>query len=191
MVGVRVGVDHGCHRARAQMLVGEIERRLGRLVRAQRVDHDPAGIPLHEGDVGEIKAAHLPDTLAHLEEPMLCHQLGLPPQAGVHGVGRRLPQKVEGGEIPDRLASRRRDHRVLAGCDEAARHEVEIARVREIALVAHHLVRRTREGRRRLGSCQRRCRGRSFRYTRTAGERQRADPDQQCRFHPNLPRLSV
>ena len=61
VIGVGVRVDHRDHGALAELLVDELERRRGGLLRGQRIEHDPAGVALDEADVGQIEAAHLVD----------------------------------------------------------------------------------------------------------------------------------
>jgi hypothetical protein len=67
MIGVAVGVQHGSDGPLPEGGVGEIETRLGRERRGERIDDDPPLIPLDEGDVGDVIAARLPDVLDDFE----------------------------------------------------------------------------------------------------------------------------
>lgn len=87
VVDVRVRVDDAGHRALAAVLPVQRERRRRGLGGDQRIDHEHAGAALDERDVRQVEPAHLVDALGHLEQTLLGDQLGLPPQARVHGVG--------------------------------------------------------------------------------------------------------
>ena len=132
VIGVAVGVDHRHHRPRAQLGVGQLQRRLGDLHRGQGVDDDPASLAGDEGDVGDVKTAHLPDPVHDLVEAVPGQQLGLAPEAGV-GAGRGGgPEEVIGRQVPDHMAIRRQDPGIGAGGDEAPVGEVEILATGEI-----------------------------------------------------------
>ena len=93
MVNVRVGKDDGRDRLVTQVLPGECKRYARRLCGGQRVHHNPAGLALDQGHVGDVKAAKLVDAFHHLEEPDVRVQLGVPPKAGVDGVGRLVSEE--------------------------------------------------------------------------------------------------
>ena len=63
VIDMGVAVDNGDDRLLAEFLGDEIERGLRGLRRDQRVDDDPAGVALDEGDVGQVIAAHLVDAV--------------------------------------------------------------------------------------------------------------------------------
>ena len=67
MIGVAVGVQHGRDGTLPERGVGEIETRLRRERRGERIDDHPPLIPLDEGDIGDVVAARLPDVLGDLK----------------------------------------------------------------------------------------------------------------------------
>ena len=183
VIRVRVRVDHGHHRPRPKLFVRQLQRRLGRLVRTERVDDDPARRALHEGDVGEVKPAHLPDGLAHLIEPVPAHQLALPPEAGVHRFGRGFLQEVERRKVPHHLSACGGDLRVLTRGHKSALREREVLRIGKVARRQHPGVFGLREGRRRLRSSKRSRQGRRRHWSgfnaRTPRNQHHAQPGNQ------------
>ena len=129
VVDVRVAVDDRDDRPLAEVLGHEIVGRLRRLGRDQRIEHDPAGVALDEGDVGEVVAAHLVDAVVHLEQAVLHVELGVAPQARVHRVGRGLVEAdvgLVGLEVPDHVALRVLDGQRVGLADQAARGVLEV-----------------------------------------------------------------
>jgi hypothetical protein len=72
----------------------------------ERVDHQPPGVATEEGDVGDVVTTDLVDVFAHFEETVVMVQLGVTPQAGVHGVGGWVAHCEEGVivHVDDRAA---------------------------------------------------------------------------------------
>ena len=68
----------------------------------ERIDHDPAGRALDEGDVRDVVAARLPDAGRHLEQAVDGVELRLAPEARVDGVGirRALLDEVVLADVP-------------------------------------------------------------------------------------------
>ena len=89
VVEVAMRVDDGGDRPLTEMCIGQLEAGVGGGSRRERVDDHPARLASHEGDVGDVVAAGLPHTVGYFEETVDVVQLGLAPQAGVHGVGVR------------------------------------------------------------------------------------------------------
>ena len=133
MIAMGVRIDHSRNRqALTDMLLKQFPRRNDRLPRHQRVEHDPAGLSTHEGDVGEIEAAHLIDAGDHFIESVIVVQFGLTQQRGVNAVEVvLLVQKLKPLHVPGDMARVRHDLEVFHGRDEAALLLVEIPRVGE------------------------------------------------------------
>lgn len=119
VVGVAVGVDDGNDRTLTAMLAVERECGGGCLTGDQRIDDDDPGVPLDERDVREVEAAHLIDPGNDLEQAVPRRQLGLTPQARVHGCRRLTLQEVVALTIPHDLARGIRDHEGVTSSEEA------------------------------------------------------------------------
>ena len=76
------------------MLAGKGQSRAGRFGRCQRVHQNPAGLAFDDGHVGNVKTAQLVHPVGHLEQAIVGVQLGVAPQAGIHGVGGLAIEKV-------------------------------------------------------------------------------------------------
>jgi hypothetical protein len=126
MIAVAVGVDHRPDRQRTQFLGHQIKRRPGGLGRRQRIDDHPAAVTLDEGDIGDVKAPHLPDPVRNLKEAMARQQLGLTPEAGVHRGGRLALEEIIGRQVPGHLAVGALDQRVGARAQKAAIGEFKV-----------------------------------------------------------------
>ncbi|MCY1219732.1 hypothetical protein D9M72_317180 [compost metagenome] len=134
VVDVRVAVHHGLDRFLAKVFADQVEGGLRGLAGYQRVEHDPAGIALHEGDVGQVIAAHLVDAVRHLEQPVLHVELGIAPQAGIDRVRGRLVQAdvlLVLLHVPHGLARSVLDGELVGPCNQAALRVVEVRPVRE------------------------------------------------------------
>ena len=72
----------------------------------QRVENNPAGITLDEGDVGQIESAHLVNTFHHLVQPEIHVELALPMQGGVNAVEPLiLKEELVAVHVPGYVAS--------------------------------------------------------------------------------------
>ena len=121
VVDVAVRVDHGGDRAVAAVLPVEADRGGRGLARDQRVDDDDAPVALHDGHVREVQSADLVDATGHLVETVFRHQLGLPPQARVDGVGSGGGEGLAPGVgVPDHPPVRPVDRAGGEGTDETA-----------------------------------------------------------------------
>jgi hypothetical protein len=131
VVDVAVGQDDRGDRPVAQMAAGLGERCARRLGRSQGVDQDPAGLPLDQRHVGEVVAAHLMDTVRHLEEAVNPIELRLAPQARVDARGRiaRHERVVPGA--PRGASVLPRDDDVRISGDEPSPRILEILRITE------------------------------------------------------------
>ena len=79
----------------SQMLVGQIEGRLGRLGGGQGIDYDPPGFSPDQGHMSQIKGTDLIDSVHHFKETVMQGiELGLTPEAGVDG-GGASPERKE------------------------------------------------------------------------------------------------
>ncbi len=67
------------------MLAVEGERGACRFRREEGVDDDDARVALNDGHHREIEPSHLVDARHHLEQALLDQEVGLAPQAGIHG----------------------------------------------------------------------------------------------------------
>ena len=133
VIDVRMAVDHGDDRPLAEVLRDELVGRLGGLRGDQRIEHDPAGVALDEGDVGEVVAAHLVDAVVHLEQPVMHVELGVAPQARIDGVGRWLvgaDVSLVLLQVPDDVALGVLDRQRVGLRDQAARRVLEVSRDR-------------------------------------------------------------
>ena len=115
MVGVGVRVDHRRHRqALADLGLEQLPGGAHRLGTDQRVEDDPAGFAAHEGDIGQVEAAHLIDARDHLVEPVVVVQPGLTEQRGVDAVEFfLLVQKLEPLHVPGNMTGIRLDLQLL------------------------------------------------------------------------------
>ena len=123
VIDMGVAVDDGKHWPLAELRGHEVVRCLGRLSRDQRIEHDPAGVTLDEGDVREVEPAHLIDAVRHLEQAVLHVELRVAPQARVHRIGRRLVERDEflvALQVPDDRTRGILDRERLGRTDEAA-----------------------------------------------------------------------
>ena len=84
MIDMAVAVDDGTDGPVAPVPPVERETGCRRLARDERVDDDDPGVALDDRHVRQVEPAHLVDALDDLEEPLLRHELRLPPQARVH-----------------------------------------------------------------------------------------------------------
>ncbi len=100
VVDVGVRVDHPADRTVAASGPVELQTGAGRLRRDERIDDQHALVPLDQGHVGQVEAAHLVDALGDLVQPLLGAQSGLAPQTGVGGVGALLLQEGVGAGVP-------------------------------------------------------------------------------------------
>ena len=107
VVDMAMAVDDGMDRSLAEMLGDQVVGRLGGFRGNQRIEHDPAGFGLHEGDVGQVIAAHLVDAVGDFEQAVQHVQLGIAPQARIDRVRRGLVETdvgLIGLQIPDHIA---------------------------------------------------------------------------------------
>ena len=105
MVNVRMAVDDRSYRQLSQLLVDERLRCLSTFHRHQRVKHDPAAVPTHEGDVGHVVAAHLIDAIGDFKQAIDVVHLRVTPKAWIGGVRRLgILQEAVGILAPDDLA---------------------------------------------------------------------------------------
>ena len=153
VIDVAVREDHRGDRLRAERLLDEPPRGGGRLARGERVDHDPAGLPLDDRHVRDVVAAHLVDAARHLEQAVQIVELRLAPQARVHRGGRVAVEESVRGRVPDARARLARDHETRLVRDQAA------LRVREVGRVAERQLRERRVGLARRGARGRGARG--------------------------------
>ena len=143
-------VNHCVHRTVAASRMIQRHRRGGDLDRGQRVDDDDASGALHDGQVGEIEAAHLKHLLGHLKQPVVHVQAGHTPQARVHRWRRDFGvEKSVLGQVPDRRTTGGATDRAGQGGDEAAGG---ISEVRGVGKIRRCRLRRDR--RRAVGPCQ-------------------------------------
>lgn len=96
------------------MITDQLERRLGCVLTRERVDDDPASGSSYERDVGDVVAAHLPNTINDFEQAVVCIQRRMSPQVGVYGVrsSSALPEEVVGADIKHATAVATRNHRI-------------------------------------------------------------------------------
>ena len=120
VVEVAVREDHRADRLRAERLLDQSPRGGGGLLRRERVDDDPAGLPLDDRHVRDVVAAHLMDAARHLEQAVQIVEPSLAPQARVHARGRLAVQERVGGRVPDARAVRALDDEAVLVRDEAA-----------------------------------------------------------------------
>ena len=115
VVAVGVRVDHRRDRqALADMLLEQLPGGAHRLGADQRVEDDPAGLAAHEGDVGQVEAAHLVDAGDHLVEPVVVVEPGLTEQRGVDAVELvLLVEELEPLHVPGDMAGIGHDLQLL------------------------------------------------------------------------------
>ena len=122
-------------------VVHEVERRLGGLLRGERVDHDPALGAGNEGYVRNVHASHLVDARRDLEQSGHVIESGLSPKTGIDRRGRierhgRVIKECVTVEVPHavREATGHLTRRPLG--DATTLDEIEVlgsARVNELA----------------------------------------------------------
>ena len=141
VVDVAVAVDDADHGPLAAVLPVQRERRRSGLRRDEGVDDEHARVALHEGDVGEVEAAHLVDAGDDLEQAVDRVQLRLAPEAGVGGFRHRaLEEGAVGLVVPDDAAVGIVDDARVDPPDEAASGVVEVLGVVEGQLGAQRRV---------------------------------------------------
>ena len=130
VVEMAVGVDHRGDRPLAEVTVGEFETRRGGGGVGERIDDHPAVAALDEGDVADVVAPRLPATGGDLEQAVDHVELGLAPQAGVHGVGIRgvLLDERPPVDVP-RRPRRTLDHAGVVLGDQTTLRPVEVGGV--------------------------------------------------------------
>jgi hypothetical protein len=118
----------------AELLGDQVVGRFRGLRRNQRIEHDPAGLRPDKSDVGQVVAADLVDAVGDLEQAVQHAQLGIAPQARIHGVWRGLVEPdvgLVGLQIPDHAALGILDRQGLRRGDEALLGILEIRFVLE------------------------------------------------------------
>ena len=131
------------------MLEVELDAGAGDFAGDQRIDDDDAAAALDDRHVGDVEAAHLVDAVGDLEQAVVHVEPGLPPQAGVDGVGRLLVGE-EGVVLeaeydpPVRVAELDLGQRA----DEAARGVLEVRQIAERQRVEEGAIVRASRGRR-------------------------------------------
>lgn len=132
MIDVAVGVDdRGDGALTAAVPAIERQRGGGDLGGDQRIDDDDAGVALDEGDVGDVEATDLVDTVDDFVETLLGRQLGLPPQGGMHRCRGLTGEKAVAVVIPHHAAVGGGDDTRLQRGDEPAVGVLEIRCVPE------------------------------------------------------------
>ena len=109
VIDVGMRIDDADNRPLAEFFVDELECRAGGFLGRQRVEHDPAGIALDEGDVGEVEAAHLIDLARHHFVETVGHiQHGLALQRGVNALEvLALQQPLVAAHVPGNVGRHR------------------------------------------------------------------------------------
>ncbi len=133
VIAMRVGVDDRRDRpALADLLVEEFRRGAHRFGRDQRIEHDPARLAAHEGDVGEIHPAHLVDAGNHFIEAVVVVQPRDAEHRGVDAIEFPvLVEELEALHVHGVVARVGLDPEIRHRRDEALLLFVEIARVGE------------------------------------------------------------
>ena len=132
VIGVGVAVDDRTDRPLAQLAADQLVGRPGGGRGGQGVDHDPAAVAADEGDVGQVEAAHLVDTLGNLEQAVLEIEQGLALQAGIDAVaGLAVEEEVVAAELPGDAAVGVADEHPLRAPDQAAFGALEVGTVGE------------------------------------------------------------
>ena len=126
MIDMAVGVDDRDHRPLAQFVSDQRHCGLGGFGTGERINDDPAGGTADHGHVGQIKPAHLPDAIGHLEQAVFRHQRRIAPQAGVHRRRCRAGKLGPIGQIAQHVALGIADLAVGDGAEKAAAGEIEI-----------------------------------------------------------------
>ncbi|MNN68297.1 hypothetical protein D3C81_1839960 [compost metagenome] len=127
-----MAVDDGLHRLPAQLLADQLVGRLGGGRRGQRVDDDPAGLALDEGDVGQIEATHLVDTVTDLVQTVLEVEQRLSLQARVDGFERLAGiEELVAAQLPGNGAVVVLDHQVFRALDQAFLDTIKVGAIAE------------------------------------------------------------
>ena len=141
MVNVGMAVQHGLDVDRPEMFLHQGLCRGHVLLAHQHIEHDPAVIGPDEGRVGHIIAAHLIDPVADLKQPGIGVQLGMPPEAGVRGVGRFLvPNEVKSVPAPGHYAVIPVNNHAFRSLDHPAKSVFPLTLIREIQFVIPRLI---------------------------------------------------
>ena len=152
VVHVCMRIDDAHDRTLAELFVDQFERRPRRLLRGQRVEHDPAGVALDEADVREIEAAHLVDAARHhLVQPVTHVEHRLPLQRGMNA--REIlagQQPLVALHVPGHVPRIGLDLLVRGCSDEATCRFVEVPLVVERQLGLQAVAQFERERRRWL-----------------------------------------
>ena len=142
MVAVAVGVDDGLDGLVTSVRAVQRQGRARRLHVSERVDDDEPAVTLNEGDIGQRKTAHLVDTIGHAEQAVHRIEPGHAPQAGVHGVGRRLlVKKGVAGHGPGLPTAVGAVGGVGHGAYKAAPHVVKVTLVGKVQVLQRALLR--------------------------------------------------
>jgi len=133
VVTVRMGVDHRNNRTFANLFIDEFQGRSGRFLGSQRVEDDPAGVPLDEANVSQVKTAHLVDLAGQDLIQAIGHiQHGLTLQRRMNAVVFFVGQKeLVAAHVPGDVAGIGHDLLVWRSGDEAFLGFVEIPFVLE------------------------------------------------------------
>ena len=126
MVGVGMGDDDCADRTLAKRGIDRGKCRFGRLRRHQRIDKDPARLAAYDRHVGIVECPRLPYAVTDLEQARDGIQTRHPPERGVHRIGRRAVQEVEGVDVPCFSVAESVDAALGQGCNMAAGCSLEI-----------------------------------------------------------------
>ena len=151
VVGVGMRVHDRDHRSLAELLVDELQRRPGGLLRGERIEDDPAGVALDEADVGEVEPTDLVDAGDDLVQAVGHVQDGLALQRGMDAV-EVLPfqQEIVSAHVPGDVPGVGHDLLEARRSDEAAVVLREVVPVREGQRLSQLLLQRHGVPRRRL-----------------------------------------
>ena len=152
VIDMAMRIDHRDDRLVAQLRNHEpFPDRLADLLGDQRVDHDVARFRPDDAHHRQIVPAHLPDAVGDLEQSVNHVELGHPPQARIHRVGRvvalgHFDEVVGGGILYRHALAVADDNRLRQRSEQAATRVLKIACIIErqaLSVQPIHITRRT------------------------------------------------
>ena len=104
MIGMAVRKDQRRNFLIAQMLARKRHGHRRSFLSREGINHNPSGLALNEGDVGQIKPTQLPNSFCDLEQTYLIVQGGLTPQTWIDRCRRVALNKGKRIKVPNDLA---------------------------------------------------------------------------------------
>ena len=95
MVGMRMGVNNSSHWAMTKLCSNEVVTCASCCFGGQWVNNNPTFCSFYKSDVRNVVTTYLPHSVGYFKETMMCVELGVAPQAGVHSFWCRATRADE------------------------------------------------------------------------------------------------